>query len=207
MKKTNQPNYLKVLWYEENNVKSGVIMSKLPMSLDYGDVLYKLTTYNITEDDIKRADSLGNAKSGSGHDSYLKSATVTMLVEAPLYFWKQWDRYHFQDTISSSSTMHKIHLQDLNKLLPDNTYPELRKHLQIDIKEFNETKDIEVYNRIITNLPQGYLYTRGVTLNYLQVKSMYSQRHNHKLAEWRFLCKFFIDNLYGIEIALDKFIE
>lgn len=57
----------------------------------------------------------------------------------------------------------------------------------------NET-DIEkislkdLYMIIISNCPQGLEKTMRVSTNYLQLKTMYLQRRNHKLKDWQVFC-------------------
>ena len=46
----------------------------------------------VNEKDIKRAIALGSAKSGEGHDNYLKGIVVEFDITAPLYWWKQAQR-------------------------------------------------------------------------------------------------------------------
>jgi hypothetical protein len=36
----------------------------------------------------------------------------------------------------------------------------------------------------------GLELTARITTNYLQLKTIYAQRHNHKLEEWRDFCRF-----------------
>jgi len=178
---------LKILWYDVTNLEPAIVMSGLPMDKD----IEVRINMEMSDNDLKRMGKLGNAKGGSGHDCALKGITITAMIKAPLYWWKQFDRYTFADTISSSSTMHMILEQDLNQVLLKNTYNSTIDNLRADIKLYKDTNDMEVYERIISNLPQGYLYTRGVTLNYLQAKTMYYQRKNHKLKEWHTFCEWF----------------
>lgn len=49
---------------------------------------------------FKRGYKLANAKSGSGHDCWLKGVIVQMDVKAPQYFWQQLQRYHYIDFVS-----------------------------------------------------------------------------------------------------------
>lgn len=60
------------------------------------------------EKDLKRAINLGTTKSGEGHDNFLNGVIVQFDLYAPLYMWKQLQRYHFLDFISSQSTMHRL---------------------------------------------------------------------------------------------------
>ena len=55
----------------------------------------------VTNSDIKRAVKLGNTNSIEGHACYLKGVIVQATIKAPQHFWLQWERYHYQDTISS----------------------------------------------------------------------------------------------------------
>lgn len=188
---------IKVLWHKVNNIEESVIVSALPKTTDISKIVNKLNTKSLDDNDVKRANYLGIAKQGSGHDCFLKGIEVMAVIEAPLYFWKQWDRYHFQDTISSTSTMHKILEQNLDEVLPNSVYYKTLERLELDIKMYKHSPDEATYQRIITNLPQGYLYTKAVKLNYLQIKSMYHQRKNHKLSEWRELCEWFKELKYA----------
>lgn len=53
-------------------------------------------------------------------------------------------------------------------------------------KIINEEITIEdLYMYIISNCPQGLEKTMRVSTNYLQLKTMYLQRKNHKLYDWR----------------------
>jgi len=52
--------------------------------------------------------------------------------------------------------------------------------------EYNETKDKRYWKELIRLLPESWLQTRTVTMNYENVLSMYKQRCAcpHKLNEW-----------------------
>jgi len=57
-----------------------------------------------TGEEIKESDrlyKLGSAKQGSGHDCALKGIIIRYDINAPAYFWQQWQRYHFSDIVSS----------------------------------------------------------------------------------------------------------
>ena len=49
---------------------------------------------------IRRACNLGGAIPGSGHDCMAKGIAVHVNIKADQSFWLQFERYHFQDTIS-----------------------------------------------------------------------------------------------------------
>lgn len=55
-----------------------------------------------------------------------------------------------------------------------------------------------------TDLPSGFMLNMRITTSFLQLKTIWEQRHNHKLDEWKDFCKF-IENLsYFKEICLSK---
>ena len=46
----------------------------------------------------------------------------------------------------------------------------------------------ENYLRLLYNAPTGIMLTAGISTNYLQLKTIYGQRRNHVLPEWRWFC-------------------
>ena len=127
---------------------------------------------------------LGSVPSGTGHDCFLKGITVNVIIEATTPFWRQFDRYSFQDTISSTSQMHTLLEQDLDDKFDEDTSQEQIDLLKERIEEYKEDKSEKNYRRVIMSVPSGYLYTRAIQTNYLQLKTMYHQRKGHKLSEW-----------------------
>jgi len=155
---------------------------------------------------LARGKSLGRARTGSGHDCFLKGIVVTAVVSAPAYQWPQIQRYHFQDITTSQSKMHRITKFDLKEMCN----PEVdeimiaRVKMYVDrynqvndalgralneaensnfIKELQDTKDY-YFRKIINNAPQGLRLAAGITTNYLQLKTQHYQRKDHKLTEW-----------------------
>ena len=51
-------------------------------------------------------------------------------------------------------------------------------------KKYLETKDKRYWKELIRWLPESWLQTRTVTMNYENIYSMIRQRRNHKLNEW-----------------------
>ncbi|MEG0151644.1 MAG: hypothetical protein RR744_00495 [Cellulosilyticaceae bacterium] len=89
---------LQILSYDVFGMDRAVKASGLPMSVDSSKITYS----------DKRANVLGSAKAGSGHDCFLKGIIVEATVKYPLYWTKQFQRYHFADIVSSQSTMHRV---------------------------------------------------------------------------------------------------
>lgn len=141
----------------------------------------------------ERGISLGSAPSGSGHDCYLKGIVVQADIQAPVYWWWHWDRYHFADTISSQSVMHNAKKFDLKKHL-EGTDPRIVKIVEEWQQKYIRGEiSITDFRR---QIPWSFLFVRGITTSYLQFKTMYKQRRHHQLEEWQEFC----DWLEGLEM-------
>ncbi len=154
--------------------------AKYPMSVDTNTLNYDLT---------KGILSLSNSKKGEGHDQWLTGVIVQFDLEYTVKAWTEAERYTFLDFISSQSTMHRIAQFNL-----DDNYSEYTDKRCIDVvkelvEKYNATKDPEDYLRILYSNPCGFKLIAGMSTNYRQLKTIYSQRKNHKLPEWREFCK------------------
>lgn len=160
--------------------------------------------------DIKRAKTLGNVEIGSGHDQFLTGIIVQFDIYAPLYMWKEIQRYHFLDFVSSQSTMHcitKFKLVDRCNKYVDSRIIDI---VQGYIDEYNaqEKKDKELWYKIISNLPSGFILGATMTTNYRQLKTMYAQRENHKLNEWSIdFCSWCISLPHFVEFCIQNRVE
>ena len=56
-------------------------------------------------------------------------------------------------------------------------------------KDYAGNKSEESFLRLIYNIPSGFELTARMTTNYRQLKTMYIQRKDHRLPEWRAFCK------------------
>ena len=173
--------------------------SKYPMAVDLAKVNDEVTD---------RTKKLANAKTGSGHDNFLNGIVVQFDLTFTNKAWVEAERYHFLDFISSQSTMHRITKFDLDKAYisyVDERIIAIMKEkvkayneLQEDIKRLREEgKDTTTLNDVAKNKyleilysnPAGFKLTARMTTNYRQLKTIYFQRKDHRLPEWRAFCK------------------
>lgn len=183
-------------------LEDSIKRAKYPMSTDISVLTTKLT------DGIKK---LAQSGAGEGHDQWLTGVIVQFDLTFTVKAWTEAERYHFFDFVSSQSTMHRITKFDL-----DSSYIEYVDKRIVDIMkkkvfEYNElleasknwedgsmTKE-EVdsanedlkrrYLEILYSNPCGFKLTAGITTNYRQLKTIYRQRKNHRLPEWRNFCE------------------
>ena len=172
-------------------IEESIIASGYPMQTE----TFNMNEINLKDKDLKRAMHLGNAVAGSGHDCFTKGITVQFDLQVSEYIWRQLDRYHFIDYVSSQSKMHRILKMDIdkacNKYVLDSTKETLKNLIDTYNRETNDLGKKELFNHIIANTPSGLMLTARMTTNYLQLKSIVNQRSNHKMQEWRLLCDYF----------------
>lgn len=150
---------------------------------------------NIGENDHKLMMNL--AKGGAVHAKYRRMIPVFFTVDAPLYWWKEMDRYRVGVEMNSCSTMHKIHAKEFS--IGDFSHEHLGKFEKgvlgylIDAlnwarQKFIDTKDKNFWWQMIQLLPSSYNQKRTVMLNYEVLCNIYHSRKNHKLDEWHAFC-------------------
>lgn len=170
-----------------------VTASKYPMSADVAECNADMT------DTVR---NLGNAKMGSGHDNFLNGIVVQFDLTCSIKMWVEAERYHFLDFVSSQSTMHRITELDPHKQCNTYVVPEIIKVLERLIQRYNNDPTSENYLDVLYNVPVGYELTARMTTNYRQFKTIYYQRRNHKLPEWRAFCKWIETLPYFRELCL-----
>ena len=74
-----------------------------------------------------------------------------------------------------------------------------------DIENEKEYKEVlnNLYLEILYSNPCGFKLTAGMTTNYQQLKTIYYQRKNHRLPEWRTFCEWIKTLPYFKEICLE----
>lgn len=137
-------------------------------------------------------------KAGTDHRKFMRMIVVYCDITAPLYWWKEFDTYKVGTVANSCSTMHRIHSKELTlddfsweHLTQDgvNCILEAINQLNFARTAYIESKDKFYFNEMIQLLPTSYNQKRTVMMNYEVLANIYNARKNHKLDEWRELCK------------------
>ena len=165
-------------------------------------------------------------KGGTEHRKFLRMIVVTVDINAPLYWWKEFDTYKVGTVANSCSTMHKIHSKEFT--LDDFSHEHLFDGIDVVEGEndreyyenptlyleqiinvinhyrtrYNDTKDKRYWWQMIQLLPSSYNQKRTVQLNYEVLLAQYRQRKGHKLDEWRKFCEWIESLPY-----MNKFLE
>ena len=139
------------------------------------------------EQSLERAKKL--VKQGNGHDNFLCGIRVSFNLKYPNYLSPELQRYHWIDIVNSSSKMHRLAeittRDSFNKYVNDRT----KENVKMLVKKYNNDKTYENFMAMISNCPLGLELFMRVSTNYLQLKTIYKQRKNHKLKEdWGAIC-------------------
>lgn len=145
---------------------------------------------------------LAKSHKGEGHDQFLTGIIVQFDLTFSVKAWIELERYHFIDFISSQSTMHRITRFDLDAAYNEYVDQQIVDRMKEMVAEYNEIASYgselseaaratldRKYLEILYSNPCGFRLTAGMTTNYRQLKTIYSQRKNHRLPEWREFCK------------------
>jgi len=127
------------------------------------------------------ADKLANKD--NGENKFLESVCVWLDIDAPRYWWLQFDTYRIGVTKQSSSTMHTIMNQPVTQ---DNFEGEIPQNIIDCINAAVEAGEFGVVKRI---LPEGFLQRRVVCTNYKALRGIVAQRWSHRLPEWQTFCR------------------
>ena len=191
----------------------------------YGEV----PAFVIGENDMGLAKRL--ISGGTEHRKFLRQIMVSVDITAPLYWWKEFDTYKVGTTANSTSTMHKLASTPITlDCFETDDYAILNDEMLrvpseggcchelftlnegIDLfiqmleqlrQKYNETKDKRYWKELVRWLPNGWLQTRTITMNYENLRSMYHQRENHKLTEWHSFCDWVKTLPYAQELIID----
>lgn len=151
------------------------------------------------------------SESGTDHRKFMRMIPVYVRITAPLYWWKEFDTYKVGTVSNSCSTIHKIHekeftLEDfstehlwnvaLTQLISTIAILNAYRDDYVN-KECGFYHDKDVWYQMIQLLPNSYNQTRNVMMNYEVLANIYKSRKNHKLDEWRELCKWIEDLPYS----------
>ena len=139
------------------------------------------------------------APKDGGHNKFLEMITVWLDIDAPRFYWSEFDTYRCGITKLSESTIHTV----------------TKRHLTVDdfeagvidldyLAKINSVIDTGSMYLVKQMLPESFLQRRIVCTNYKTLKNMYFQRRNHRLPEWHIFCDALRDNLEHFELISEE---
>lgn len=155
----------------------------------------------IGPNDYKLAKNLW--KGGTEHRKWMRQVIVWVDITAPRYWWSEFDTYKVGTAANSESTMHKILQENFNQndfewvfsgiVASDDwkieeefsKYLDVLKKVRDQANNATGQKKEHLQQVLKAMLPESFLQKRTVCLNYEVLATMYKQRKNHRLPQWR----------------------
>ncbi len=160
-------------------LEESIKASKYPMATDTDKCTSKITN---------TVRNLAGCVTGTGHDQFLTGIIVQFDLTFSIKAWTEAERYHFFDFVSSQSTMHRVAQFDIEKQCNEYVCGATIDIVKELVRGYNANPTSENYLCLLYNIPVGFRLTARMTTNYRQLKTIYQQRRNHRLPEWREFC-------------------
>ena len=186
---------------------AGYEQAVLGMMLSYGKTSFD--DFTATDEDRDRV-ATKLAPMDGGHNKFLEQIQYWILIQAPLFWWKQADTYRVGISKSSESTMHKSWKNGLTQeMFETPIFQDTLNNLNKFIDEYNADKTTTerkayLQDLIIGNLPDAYLQTRILNVNAKCLRNKDFHRRDHKLKQWRDFCSWIKELPYGNLITAER---
>jgi len=163
----------------------------------------------IGDNDLKLLKKL--AVAGGSHAKYMRYIIVYFDINAPMYWWKEFDTYKVGTVRNSCSTMNSVMKKPFSEedFSLDHIQWSRESYIESMIAELNELRRIHLeakehinsvnhlleeehmkgsWYSLIQVLPSSYMTKSTIMLNYQVLRNIYHNRRNHKLQEWHTFC-------------------
>jgi len=162
------------------------------------DSKFQENEFHLGGKDLKLMKKL--VKAGPSHSSFMRFIVAYLDIEAPRYWWQQFDRYRFGVERLSDSTMHTLTEKPLE--MANFTY-NIGQALLTQINGYIGRRNLEMAKAV---LPESFIQGRTVMCSYQALRHMYSDRVNHKLVEWTEFCEYIKTKVpHGSDLILAGF--
>ena len=186
------------------DLKESITASKYPMAVE---------TEKCTHEITKTVQALAQSAKGEGHDQFLTGIRIAFDLTCSNKMWVELERYRFVEFVSSQSTMHRIARFDIasqcNKYVDGEIIKRVNE-LKAEYLEIAENSNAtpqekaDAYLKLLYNVPSGFELTARLTTNYRALKTVYAQRKNHRLPEWRAFCRLIEELPYARQLIIPK---
>lgn len=132
------------------------------------------------------------APKDGGHNKFLESIQTWVLIEAPRYWWQEYDTYRVGMTKQSESTMHTLVKKpiDINSFEDGEKLPQAMidhlEDLRMQCTDPNAGTRLPLW-KLKAALPEGFIQGRVINTNYKTWKHILYQRHDHRLPHWQIM--------------------
>ena len=176
--------------------------------MNWQDVVSNVNIYGLEEASEGKSYPMVDAAGTPGEESLLNGIVVQFDLTFTNKAWVEAEHFHFLNFVSTQSAISRITGPDLDQSYID--YVDERiiaimmekaseyNALQEDIKRLkeigNDTTTLEdvanhKYLEILYSNPSGFKLTARMTTNYRELRTIYFNRVNNRLPEWRAFCQ------------------
>ncbi len=145
-------------------------------------------------------------RSGPSHAKFMRLINVWVEIKAPRYWWQEFDTYRYGNQTPpfdwegvSESTMHTL-AKEIKRAyaVPSDITPaqglryafteETSLFSIWNLMEASRENDYDV-QVMKANLPEGFIQGRIGIISFQTLRSIYFERRNHRLKEWKIFCQ------------------
>lgn len=134
---------------------------------------------------------------GNSHSKFLRDITVNMDIISHLKFFDEMATYKVGTNFNSSSMMHTLGKNPLT--VNDLSFEDIDDDLKVQSLalyyearqrwiDSGKKKPSKEWRQMVLLTPCAFNYIRTTTLNYQVLRTIYFDRKNHRLHEWRDFC-------------------
>lgn len=178
---------MQVLLLHEAGYNEALFGMSLSFGVTSGEMLLPTSPTNafVPHPSAKQdAVALRLAPKDGGHNKFLESIVVWLWINAPRYWWQEFDTYRVGTSKQSESTIHTIVKKQLSAA--DFAEGEVMEGTLVALNSCVMEGDMLRLKRL---LPEGYLQGRVVSTNYKVLRHILKQRMHHRLPEWHTFCQ------------------
>ena len=184
------------------DLQESITASKYPMAVD---------TKKCTDEITKTVKALAQSGKGEGHDQFMTGIRIAFDLTCSNKMWVELERYRFLEFVSSQSTMHRIARFDIASQCNKYVDPVIIQRVEelkaeylakVDNPNISPQEKQEAYLKLLYSVPSGFELTARITTNYRALKTVYAQRKNHKLPEWRAFCRLIEELPYARDLIV-----
>jgi hypothetical protein len=137
------------------------------------------------------------------HAKFLRFIDVWVDIKTTRGLWVEFDTYRIGCDMLSGSTMHKLDKRPpTSDDFSSDTPNRMVKAFLCVWNEFKDNKGLDL-SYLKDSLPEGYLQTRMVKLNYATIRNIISQRKGHRYKYWDMFIEQLLSQLEHPELIED----
>ena len=132
-------------------------------------------------------------KGGSEHRKFMRMIFITVDFVIPREVWQEMDTYKVCTVRNSCSTMHKLghtsltvdDFEDGSSMISIPEFAAIVDKINEMGEQYRETKNYELVRIMKHMIPESFIQRATFAMNYETAITMFMQRWNHRLPQWR----------------------